>query len=196
MPLSAHSKQALTYAVAESERLKHDSVGTEHLLLGLLRTEDSEASKILRSRGLDLTTARDRLASVQWDMAAPEHTRSIVSVAPVLRVADFERSVRWYRDVLGFEVHLAGPPGAATLRRDSVEIMLQEATAGAEPALFPQAGGKWDVYIRVRDVQAWRTDIQERLGVQLSISVSESRCSEFQFTDPDGHVIVFGEYAG
>jgi hypothetical protein len=76
-----------------------------------------------------------------------------------------------------------------------VEIMLQEVDPSAAGSVqFARAGGKWDVYIRVRDVEAWRTEIQEKLGVQLLLSVSESRCSEFQFTDPDGHVIVFGEY--
>jgi len=52
----------LAYAAEEAERLSHKHIGTEHLLLGLLREEKCFAAKILHERGLRLSTIREELA--------------------------------------------------------------------------------------------------------------------------------------
>jgi ATP-dependent Clp protease ATP-binding subunit ClpA len=57
MPLSASAKQALSRAADESVKLGHVHIGTEHLLLSLLRTEQSLASRLLHARGLNLEKA-------------------------------------------------------------------------------------------------------------------------------------------
>ncbi|MBX7222974.1 MAG: ATP-dependent Clp protease ATP-binding subunit [Blastocatellia bacterium] len=62
LPLSPEAKRILTHAAEESERLMHRHIGTEHLLLGLLREENSVAAKILYDRGLRLQAIRDELA--------------------------------------------------------------------------------------------------------------------------------------
>ncbi|HKZ03404.1 MAG TPA: ATP-dependent Clp protease ATP-binding subunit, partial [Pyrinomonadaceae bacterium] len=46
----------------ESDRLQHRHIGTEHLLLGLLREERSMAAEILYERGLRLNAVRDEIA--------------------------------------------------------------------------------------------------------------------------------------
>jgi ATP-dependent Clp protease ATP-binding subunit ClpC len=61
LPLSAEAKRVLAYAAEESERLQHRHIGTEHLLLGLLREEKSVAAEILHERGLRLNAIRDEL---------------------------------------------------------------------------------------------------------------------------------------
>jgi hypothetical protein len=62
VPLSHKSKQVLTLAAEESDRLGHRHVGTEHLLVGLLRVEDSLAAKLLRERGLKPGAIGEQLA--------------------------------------------------------------------------------------------------------------------------------------
>ena len=52
MPFSEESKRVLNCAAEESERLSHRHIGTEHILLGLLREEKSVAAEILREHGL------------------------------------------------------------------------------------------------------------------------------------------------
>src|SRR5215468_8438858 len=47
LPLSPSAKRVLIYAADESERLGHRHIGTEHLLLGILREEKSPAAEIL-----------------------------------------------------------------------------------------------------------------------------------------------------
>lgn len=61
LPLSPETKRVLAYAAEESERLQHRHIGTEHLLLGLLREEKSIAAEILHERGLRLNAIRDEL---------------------------------------------------------------------------------------------------------------------------------------
>jgi ATP-dependent Clp protease ATP-binding subunit ClpC len=64
LPLSIPSKRVLAYAAEEAERLGHKHIGTEHILLGLLREEDSLASQILKERGIELDKIRQELARV------------------------------------------------------------------------------------------------------------------------------------
>jgi hypothetical protein len=63
MPLSHECKRVLAYGAEEGERLHHEHLGTEHLLLGLLREEKCFAAAILHERGLQLALARDIVAS-------------------------------------------------------------------------------------------------------------------------------------
>ena len=65
LPLSQECKRVLAYAAEEAERLSHKHIGTEHLLLGLLREEKSFAAEILHERGLRLTTIREELSRAQ-----------------------------------------------------------------------------------------------------------------------------------
>ena len=62
VPLSQESKRILNYATEEAERLGHRHVGTEHLLLGILREEKCFGAEILQERGLRLSTLREELA--------------------------------------------------------------------------------------------------------------------------------------
>src|SRR5438445_3757855 len=62
LPLAPETKRVLHYAHEESDRLQHRHIGTEHLLLGLLREERSMAAEILYERGLRLNAVRDEIA--------------------------------------------------------------------------------------------------------------------------------------
>lgn len=64
LPLSNECKRVLAYAAEEAERLGHKHVGTEHLLLGLLREEGCLAQQILMERGIRLETVREGLANI------------------------------------------------------------------------------------------------------------------------------------
>ena len=76
LPLSNECKRVLAYAAEEAERLQHKHIGTEHLLLGLLREEKSYAAEILHSRGLRLNTVREELARTSQEKAQPQRSAS------------------------------------------------------------------------------------------------------------------------
>ncbi len=62
LPLAPESKRVLHYAHEESDRLSDRHVGTEHLLLGLMREERSAAAHVLDELGLRLDALRESLA--------------------------------------------------------------------------------------------------------------------------------------
>ena len=62
VPLSAESKRILAFAAEEADRLGTKHVGTEHLLLGILREEKCFGAEILQERGLRLSALREELA--------------------------------------------------------------------------------------------------------------------------------------
>src|SRR5215470_3901320 len=72
LPLSNECKRVLAYAAEEAERLSHKHIGTEHLLLGLLREEKCFAAKILHERGLRLASIREELARSSQEKAQPQ----------------------------------------------------------------------------------------------------------------------------
>src|SRR5512144_1188448 len=70
LPLSGECKRVLAYGAEEAERLNHKHIGTEHLLLGLLREEKCFAAEILHERGLRLSTIREELQRSQSEKVA------------------------------------------------------------------------------------------------------------------------------
>jgi|SRR5580704_14940117 len=68
VPLTEECKTALHLAAEESERLAQLYIGTQHLLLGMLRVEGSLAAKLLGKRGLKPEAIREQLAK------APDYT--------------------------------------------------------------------------------------------------------------------------
>jgi ATP-dependent Clp protease ATP-binding subunit ClpC len=58
------ARQVVVLAQDEARLLKHNYIGTEHLLLGLLREEDSPAWAVLQSLGIELEAVRQRVAEI------------------------------------------------------------------------------------------------------------------------------------
>jgi len=61
LPLSNAGKRVLAYTAEEADNLASRLIGTEHLLLGLLRESKSRASALLATAGIDLRSARNRV---------------------------------------------------------------------------------------------------------------------------------------
>ncbi len=61
IPLSDESKRVLSFASEEGERMLHNYIGTEHILLGLLREEGSVAATILLEKGMRLGVTREEV---------------------------------------------------------------------------------------------------------------------------------------
>ncbi|HZH34769.1 MAG TPA: ATP-dependent Clp protease ATP-binding subunit, partial [Pyrinomonadaceae bacterium] len=70
--LTPETKRVLVFAFEESDRLQSRYIGTEHLLVGLLREERSMAAEILYERGLRLNVVREEV-SRQSDLQQAEN---------------------------------------------------------------------------------------------------------------------------
>jgi len=75
LPLSNESKRVLGYAAEEADRLNHKHIGTEHLLLGLLREKKSFAAELLSSRGVKLEEVREDLARTPHEIPVHDPVR-------------------------------------------------------------------------------------------------------------------------
>ena len=64
IPLSPESKRVLGFAAEEAERMLHNYIGTEHILLGLMREEKSVAAGILGEKGMRLTAVREDIVQL------------------------------------------------------------------------------------------------------------------------------------
>ena len=64
IPFSTETRRALQFAAEEADRLLHNYVGTEHLLLGILREERSLAAMILFEKGMSLQSVREDIVAL------------------------------------------------------------------------------------------------------------------------------------
>jgi ATP-dependent Clp protease ATP-binding subunit ClpC len=71
VPFTPQLKRVLELSVEEFRRFQHTVVGTEHLLLGLLKEGESVAARILTSRGAHLDEARSVTLALLGDMGIP-----------------------------------------------------------------------------------------------------------------------------
>jgi ATP-dependent Clp protease ATP-binding subunit ClpC len=75
IPLSVESKRVLGYAAEEAERMLHNYIGTEHILLGLMREEKSIASGILAEKGMRLSAVREDVVQLLNEKASVGKTK-------------------------------------------------------------------------------------------------------------------------
>ena len=87
IPFSTETKRVLQQASEEADRLLHNYIGTEHLLLGLLREERSVASSILSEKGMRLNSVREDIVQLLNEKT----TLSQVKETPLL--AEFSRDL-------------------------------------------------------------------------------------------------------
>ncbi|MBZ5490898.1 MAG: AAA family ATPase [Acidobacteriia bacterium] len=155
LPLSEEGKRVLGHAAEEAERLSHKHIGTEHLLLGLLRGETSFAARILNENGVRLPAVREELSRVMED-AQPIAPKAFVLLsefseymtriareqrysALVGREKEFEQMVHILGRSNKNNVVLVGEPGVG--KKTMVEELAQrvadnKATAFLQDKLF------------------------------------------------------------
>jgi ATP-dependent Clp protease ATP-binding subunit ClpC len=150
LPLSNENRHVLGYAAEEAERLSHRHIGTEHLLLGLLREEMSFAARILNEHGVRLSAVREELART-LQSAQPIEPREFVLLSEfsvyMTRMARQERYLPLVGREKEFEqmlhilgrsnknnVVLVGEPGVG--KRTIVEELVQRVADDAAAAFL------------------------------------------------------------
>jgi ATP-dependent Clp protease ATP-binding subunit ClpC len=64
LPQTPRAKKVIEFAIEEARNLNHNYVGTEHLLLGLLREHDGVAAQVLMNLGLKLDEVREEVLNL------------------------------------------------------------------------------------------------------------------------------------
>jgi ATP-dependent Clp protease ATP-binding subunit ClpC len=70
IPFAGSAKRSLQFAAEEADRLLHDHIGCEHLLLGLLREERSVAASTLAAHGVRLSDVRRKVKELPGPLGA------------------------------------------------------------------------------------------------------------------------------
>ncbi len=130
IPFTPRVKKVIEYAVEEARLLGHNHIGSEHLLLGLLREEEGIGGKILRSLGANLLTARQ--LTVNFLRKATPRERDRKSNTPAL-------------DEFGRDLTALAQEGALDPvigRADEIERVLQILSRRTKnnPALIGESG--------------------------------------------------------
>ena len=73
LDLTPRTKQVLEYAVEEARKLGHSYIGTEHLLLGLIRQGDGVAIDVLRQLGLTSDRIRRIVEAINKVKSESQH---------------------------------------------------------------------------------------------------------------------------
>ncbi|MDP7205881.1 MAG: Clp protease N-terminal domain-containing protein, partial [Pirellulaceae bacterium] len=64
LPQTPRTKKVIEYSMEEARNLNHNYVGTEHVLLGLLREQDGVAAQVLMNLGLKLEEVREEVLNL------------------------------------------------------------------------------------------------------------------------------------
>jgi ATP-dependent Clp protease ATP-binding subunit ClpC len=72
LPQTPRAKKVIEYSIEEARNLNHNYVGTEHLLLGLLREQEGVAAQVLMNLGLKLEDVREEVLNLLGHNMATE----------------------------------------------------------------------------------------------------------------------------
>ena len=103
------TRKAIQFAIDEARKLGHKYVGTEHLLLGLIREGSSPPAKILTDRGIKIEKLRDEILTLLRSSTHEDHAGTAVGHHPQewlhqQELAKAFRSPRfWHRLVLAVD---------------------------------------------------------------------------------------------
>jgi flavin reductase (DIM6/NTAB) family NADH-FMN oxidoreductase RutF len=147
------AKKVLTLAQEEAERSHHSYIGTEHLLLGLLREGEGLAAKVLNNLGVEIGKVRETIESV---LGRDERIliQQIIPTSRVKKVIEisFEEARRMGHNFVGTEhlllglilegegiaAHVLEDLGATLDKvRSEIEVLLRDWTEPAGPAAVP-----------------------------------------------------------
>ena len=94
IPFTPRAKKVLELSVEESQLLGTQHIGTEHILLGLIREEEGMACKILENLGLNLTHVRDSILNYIGDAEPGDLTEDLSADNPEETTRETSRSAQ------------------------------------------------------------------------------------------------------
>jgi ATP-dependent Clp protease ATP-binding subunit ClpA len=169
LPYTTRAKKTLELAMSEARELNHSYVGTEHLLLGLIREKDGIGAQVLIERGVTLDKARMEVLSIigtDSDSTAVYHAPHRAPGDSMVAVAQPHLTER-VRDVLRDAEDVATEFRAAELLPIHVAIALVRSTEGFANAILDRLDADRAELLRqltnkARNVEA-ATPLQPRL---------------------------------
>ena len=93
LPQTPLAKRAIEYSIEEARNLNHPYIGTQHLMLGLLRAEEGVAAQVLMNRGLKLEDVRFEV--LNYPMRVAFLAKNVIKESPAdMHVQPLAQNVR------------------------------------------------------------------------------------------------------
>jgi ATP-dependent Clp protease ATP-binding subunit ClpC len=147
IPFTPRAKKAIEMALREALQLGHNYIGTEHLLLGLIREGETAASEILASEGIDIDVARKAILE-KLDIVSRNEQEEGGAPEGAGDPAEGEEDER----MAG-----RGGPGGPRRSRDALEQYAYDLTARARQGLLDPVIGRDKEIDRMIETLARRT---------------------------------------
>jgi len=130
IPFSEEAKKALQHAEEEAERLMHPHIGTEHMLLGLLRLEESVAGRMLAERGMRLFAVREDAVNLYKRRALPKKKKETPFLTEFSRDLSEMAERRVFDPLIGRETEMERVIQILSRRRKNNPVLLGEPGVG------------------------------------------------------------------
>jgi ATP-dependent Clp protease ATP-binding subunit ClpA len=169
LPPTPRTKRVINHAIEEARNLNHNYVGTEHLLLGLLRSGEGVAVRVLTNIGLKLDTVREEVMNLLGHNtpmvagAAPDQPEEVHYIGKSLKPGDVETY-----SVSELAPEAPNPPVPLTdeqrqLVRDLVRDLTEQKDAFTAALDFVRAARCAAEVEALAQLLAWNEWYQERL---------------------------------
>lgn len=153
LPQTPRAKKVIEYAFEEARAFQHNFVGTEHLLLGLLRDHDTVAAQVLLTLGLKPAEAREEVCNL---LGIPRH---LAKIDPALAAASQDEPEP--TEVLKPEIqHL---PTCARAIIDEFDCQIVAIREEKEQAVAAQ---NFETAARLRDLECKLADLRKEFIAQ------------------------------
>ncbi len=174
IPFTPQAKKTLELALRESVHLGHDYIGTEHLLLGLVREGEGPAAQVLQQRGIELNAVRQQVIRLLHGHEAGEgrRRRRVAFARPGVEGATLEEIAHQLR-VLGarlaaIEERLGIEESPERQQLRSIDAEIARARRQKESAIDEQ---DFEQAARLRDLE--KRLLSDRRAAEYSWLVAE-----------------------
>lgn len=185
------ARRVLSLAHQEAERMRHNSIGTEHLLLGLIREEGGVAGRVLRELGLDANRVQEiverlvgfgQYRSVKLDLAPGTQQVLEHAVDEARKMGHHYIGTEHillglvsYNEGVAMDVLRKIGVSADQIRRQTRRV-LQETSSTSSSSTSPrQAAGVGETRAGRQDAQRSKTPMVDQLATDLTAKAEEGK---------------------
>ncbi len=158
LPLSEETKKILAYATHEAESMLHPTVGSEHLLIGILRVDGCRAMSVLGEAGLDLYAVREEVLAMAREREAAKAKKELPFLTEYGRDLTALATEGSFDPLIGREPELDRIVQVLSRRTKNNPILLGEPgvgkTALVEGLAQRVAGDRVPIFLRKKRIMA------------------------------------------